>query len=301
MEYKINNQNNKFPLNIAKKLPKIKRRPLGYGWDYISRLIRWISIMREMRGATLRDQLILLASAFASPLISLYKLNQWQDPLLLRDATVRVRGIGVFFLRRCTDDLWHVLPTREQSVLKEIRQGLKPGDIFLDAGANIGIYTVLAGQLVGAAGRVIAVEMMPDTARILREHISKNHLSNVSVIEQALSNVAGQVVVASVPGGQHGQASIAKSVAVGGTEVKVVTTTLSDILGNVERVALMKMDLEGAEQLAIEGEGDVLTRIQTVIFEDWGGSSLSKLFRSKGFAVARLDGNNCIARNLKSK
>lgn len=298
MEYKINKQNNKFPLNIVRKLPKIIRRPLGYGWDYILRLIRWISIMREMRGATLRDQLILLASAFASPVISLHKLSQWQDPLLLCDATVHVRGFGIFVLRRFTDDLWHVLPTRERTVLKEIRQGLKPGDIFVDAGANIGIYTVLAGQLVGASGRVIAVEMMPDTARILREHILKNQLSNVSVIEQALSNVTGQVVVARVPGGQHGQASISSGVTFSGNDVKVVTTTLSDVLGNVENVALMKMDLEGAEELALEGAGDVLNRIRIIIFEDWGDASLSELFSSKGFAVVRLDGNNCIARNL---
>lgn len=290
----------KFLRNIARKLPIALRRPLGFSWDYLLRLTRWISIIREMRGVNFRNQFILLASAFASPFTSLYKLQQWQDPLLLRDATVHVRGIGIFVLRRSTDDLWHVLPTRERTVLKEIRKGLKIGDIFVDAGANIGIYTVLAGQLVGAAGRVIAVEMMPDTARILREHISKNHLSNVSVIDQALSNVAGQVVVARVPGGQHGQASIANGVAVGGTEVQVFTTTLSDILENVERVALMKMDLEGAEQLALEGAGDVLNRVQIVIFEDWGDASLSELFLSKGFAVARLDGNNCIARNLKS-
>jgi FkbM family methyltransferase len=160
---------------------------------------------------------------------------------------------------------------------------------------------VLAGQLVGTAGRVIAVEMMPDTARILKAHISKNQLSNVSVIEQALSDVAGNVVVARVPGGQHGQASIANGVAMGGTEVEVVTTTLYDILVNVEHVALMKMDLEGVEHLAIEGAGDVLNRIREVIFEDWGDASLSDLFRSKGFAVERLDGNNCLARNLKSK
>ncbi len=140
---------------------------------------------------------------------------------------------------------------------------------------------------------------MPDTAPILREHISKNQLSNVSVIEQALSNVAGHVVVACVSVGQHGQARIANGVAVGCTEVKVVTTKLSYILGNVERIALVKMDLECAEQLALEDGGDVLKRIQTAIFEDCGGASLSEFFCSKGFAVNRLDGSLCIARNLK--
>ena len=288
-----------FLRRVAKRLPKLVKRPLGYLWDYQTRILRWHPILRSISGVSSRDQLVLLASAIASPLTSLRRPGQWQDPVLLWDVAVRVAGIGNFLLRHHTDDLWHVVPSRERTVLSTIRGCLKRGDVFVDGGANVGVYTILAGQLVGDEGRVIAVEMMPETARILKTHISINYLGNVTIVERALSDTAGKEVIACLPTGQYGQASIASGIIEGDAEVRVVTTTLSDVLADIEHVTLMKMDLEGAEELALRGAGDALDRVRAVIFEDWGESRLSEIFRNKGFSVERLDGNNCLALNIR--
>jgi FkbM family methyltransferase len=286
---------------IARIFPAPIRRALGLSWDYSMRLFVWRSILRHVRGSNLRDQLGLYASAVASPLTSLRKLGKWQDPALLWDITVQVHGIGSFGVRCNTDDLWHVLPTRERNVLSTIQKYLPAGGVFVDAGANIGVYTVLAARLVGDKGKVIAVEMMPETADILRRHLAMNHLSNVVVVQQALADASGKHVIARVPGGQHGQATIAPGVVEGGAEVRVETSTIADILAEVEDVSLMKMDLEGAEELALVGAEDALKRVRAVIFEDWGNERLSAIFRSKGFSVERLDGNNCLALNVLSR
>jgi FkbM family methyltransferase len=283
---------------FARIFPTPVRRLLGYCSDYSLRVLRWLTILREIRGATARDQLRLLASAIASPITSLRKAGQWQDPVLLWDATVRAKGIGRFSLRRHTDDLWHALPGREPTVLHAIQSILKPGDIFVDAGANIGIYTALAGRLVGANGRVIAVEMMPETANILRSHIAMNHLGNATVIEYALADTKGKHVVACVPPGQYGQASIASGAVEDRVKVDVETITLDAILADTHEVHLMKMDLEGAEELALSGAKNTLNRLQAVIFEDWGNARLSDIFRANGFSVDRLDGNNSLAVRL---
>lgn len=288
-----------FPFRrIAKIFPKPIRHLFGYLLDYLKRVLRWRSILRDIRGVSVRDQFVLFVSALASPLTSLGRIGQWQDPVLLWDAVVRVEGIGGFLLRRQTDDLWHVFPSRESAVLSTIQKHLKPGSVFIDAGANIGVYTVLASQLVGDRGRVIAVEMMPATANILRRHISMNRLGNVVVIDQALTDVAGKRVIARVPKGKYGQASIAAGNVLEGVEEHVETITLAEILAGIETVALLKMDLEGAEELALIGAGGALNKIGGVIFEDWGNTRLSEIFIAKGFKVERLDGNNCLATNL---
>lgn len=279
----------------AKRTPKPIRKILGFCWDYALRVYRWKQILSSIRGVALRDKLALLASAAISPITSLRRFGRWQDPVLLWDVTVVVPVIGKFTLRRHTDDLWHALPDREPAVLQCIRRHLYPGAVFVDAGANIGVYTVLASHVVGSNGHVIAIEMMPETASILRGHLSMNGLCNVTVVEQALSDQSGKEVAARVPRGQHGQASIVSGIAEGSMEVRVRTTTLADVLSGIDQVALMKMDLEGAEELALSGAADALKRIEAIIFEDWGSKHLSDLFRARDFRVERLDGSNSLA------
>jgi hypothetical protein len=177
---------------------------MGAGWRYAQRLERWAVILRQLRGCTWRDQMKLLASAAAAPVLALRDLSSWQDPVLLFDACIRAPRIGRFHVRRHTDDLWHVLPSREQGIHDALERLLRPGDVFVDAGANVGFYTLLASRLVGPTGRVLAIEMMPATADILRQHVAINDCTNVELVEKALSDRAGDTIMAKVPAGKHG-------------------------------------------------------------------------------------------------
>jgi len=69
-----------------------------------------------------------------------------------------------------------------------LRSVLEPGDTFADVGAHIGIYSLVASQLVGDTGRVLAVEAAPDTARQLTHHIEVNHARNVTVRQLGVSD-----------------------------------------------------------------------------------------------------------------
>lgn len=267
------------------------REGLGRGRTYVRRLLRWGDVVRHVRGVTPSDTTALLSATARAPWSALRALGRWQDPSLDRDVEVVVRGVGRFHVRGRTDDLWHVLPSREAAISREVGR-LRPGDVFVDAGANIGFYTVLAGHLVQRAGQVIAIEMIPATSAILRAHVELNDLSSVRVVEAALSDVAGQELVASLPLEQHGQASITRT---GGREVRVRTTTLASVLEGVDAVRLMKLDLEGAELLALRGAGVALEKVRAIVFEDWGAPEVGSFLREQGFVVRRLDRNNCIA------
>ena len=261
--------------NVQSHSPRFRLgvRTLGAaGLTYLRRLSRWIVILAAIRGVTWRDEAKLLVSALASPLLSLRRLQQWEDPWLLFDVEVLVRSIGTFELRRRSDDLWHVLPSRERSVLTEIQSRLRFGDTFVDAGANIGLFTVAASRLVGPAGRVISIEMMPETAARLRTHVRLNGLSNVAVEESALSDQTGRHVIARVPPGRWGQASIQRRQSDATFEVATVgTATLDDVLEDVKGIRLLKMDLEGAELEAMRGGSNALARTEAVIFEHLRG------------------------------
>lgn len=282
-------------------LPEPFRQLLRGCLNYAQRVGRWPIILWQIRGATWPDQWMLLQSALSAPFLSLENMLEWQDPILLGGAQVKVRGVGEFFVRARCDDLWHVLPWREHAIAAELRAKLRPGDIFIDAGANIGVYSVLAAQLVGPQGKVIAVEMMPDTADRLELNIALNKTSNITVCRAALSNVAGQVVTAIVTPGKYGQASIAKESDEDSAErIEVKTTTLDELARHLTLVHLMKMDLEGAELPAMQGGRELLTKTDYIIYESWGMSRRAENpvdahLTNAGFSLSILDGNNWLA------
>ena len=69
---------------------------------------------------------------------------------------------------------------------------ITPGDTLIDAGANIGIFTVISSILVGNTGRVLAVEPDPENLNILKKNIELNDLKNIEIINKALYNESGK-------------------------------------------------------------------------------------------------------------
>ena len=74
----------------------------------------------------------------------------------------------LIYERGGTDDFNDALPKREGDAEDLTLNSLKPGDVFIDVGANIGHYTILASKLVGANGKVFVVEHIPQTMEILK-------------------------------------------------------------------------------------------------------------------------------------
>lgn len=286
---------------IAKSIiPRPIRRALRAVLHYGQRLGRWFIILWQVRGVSWADEWTLLRSALASPVLSMRSLLEWQDPILLADAEVNVPGIGKFVLRKWSDDLWHVLPWREKAIFDVIRATLKPGGFFIDAGANIGIYSVLASRIVGPEGCVISVEMMPDTAARLETHVRINGLSNVTIVREALSDVSNQTAVATVESGKYGKASIADRDDAFMHKISVMTTTIDDVANGLGRVQLMKMDLEGVELKALQGGSGLLSRLEKLIYERWGAghsarNPVDELLETAGFDLSEIDGNNRLA------
>jgi len=283
---------------VKRLVPAPSRKVVRRAITYFGRLRIWRSVAAEIDGATYRDKRILLVARRRGRWTALRDLDLWQDPHLLKDATVTVPGIGRFQVRAMTDDLYHVLPSREAHVVSAVRANLGEGSTFVDAGANIGFFTILAAGIVGPRGRVYAIEMMPRTADRLRLNIAENDLTNVAVLEHALSAKSGKEVLATVPEHKFGRASIVNDA--GGeshSTISVRTRTIDELLvESAGPIDLMKLDLEGAEALALKGAAEVLKRVRAIIFEQLRGQSeAAELLEQSGFRLSTLDGNNFLA------
>lgn len=123
----------------------------------------------------------------------------------------------------------------------------------LDIGANIGYYALLAARYVGDTGRVVAVEPHPSNYALLRHNIRLNRLSNLSTIQVAISDTAGEAELFVSP---HSNLHSLNSVSRAKTRqtIRVPTTTIDSLAETVGlEFALLRMDLEGWELNALRG------------------------------------------------
>ncbi|MBL4772684.1 MAG: FkbM family methyltransferase [Alcanivoracaceae bacterium] len=282
---------------IKPYIPIFLRKVFRIMINYFQRIFRWIIILSEMRGVTIVDQMKLMVSALFSPVSSLKNLLQWQNPVLLFDTSVKVFKNGMFNIRAFSDDLWHVLPWSEPNVFKTIQEKLTNESVFVDAGANIGVYTILASMLIGDKGKVLAIEMIPETATILEKHVNLNKCINVNIKNKALSDIGDQSVIAFVPKNKYGMASIRNNYDHHEVEkVSVKTATLDEILMPYSSIDLLKLDIEGAELMALNGCKASLTKINSIIFESHTEAEDIILFlKSNGFRIDPLSGKDMLA------
>ena len=98
---------------------------------------------------------------------------------------LRTRDGSAFEVRGGTSDRFSVF---EIAIRRDYFSlvNIKPGDVIVDVGANIGIFTVIASKLVGSHGRVVAIEPNSESAKRLERNIALNSLNNVTVYELRL-------------------------------------------------------------------------------------------------------------------
>lgn len=164
---------------------------------------------------------------------------------------------------------------------------LRPGDIFVDVGANIGLYTVLAGHYVGPSGHVYAFEPCAETYRRLLENMELNGLSNVSCHQVALSDrrecldmtvsLDGFDECNSLGRPVFGRRFVSESIA------SVAWDEFAGEHGLAGRVVMMKIDVEGWEAYVLDGGAGTLSRgdapILQVEFSDQAALSASSSCR----------------------
>ena len=160
-------------------------------------------------------------------------------------------------LRDWVDQHIFVTGDYEASSARTIAALLNPGDLCVDAGANVGFFSLLMATGVGAGGAVWAFEPAPGTRERLAQNVRLNGLTNVTVRSEALSNVDGEQRFWAGPTDHSGIASLRP---LQGTEgsYEVRTARLTSCLPRDAAPRLIKMDIEGAEHLAIQGMVDLL-------------------------------------------
>jgi FkbM family methyltransferase len=156
---------------------------------------------------------------------------------------------------------------------------LKEGMTVIDAGANIGQYSILASTIVGKNGRVHSFEPVPSTFAQLQINISNNQLTNLSLNQSALFSENGTITLSLSEDMLQNIGSYSIGATNSKTAVKASTIRLDDYIDeqNIPKVDLIKMDIEGSEALALLGMKLTLKRDHPILLIEINRDALEKM------------------------
>lgn len=186
--------------------------------------------------------------------------------------------------------------SEKQSVLKQF---VKTGMTVFDIGANAGFYTLAFSRLVGVEGQVWAFEPSAENADYLLRHIRLNQLHNVNLIQAAVSDKNG--IIGFQITGCHATGHITNT-----SQCRVPTVSLDSLIAeNIIPIPdVIKMDVEGAETLVLNGAKNLLNKKKTTLFIALHGDNQKQhcveILRSAGYEIHLLDGQSAISGELTS-
>lgn len=179
----------------------------------------------------------------------------------------------------------------EADVTALLRKLLQEGMHFVDIGANIGYFSLLGAQLVGEQGRVVAIEPYPYNVKLLHLNCQLNQIQHVEILPYALAAQRSLMRYDDSAGNSgnifavNAEASLAEYL----QAALVHTVRLDDVLATDKPVDVIKMDIEGAEYLALQGMQGIIQQSQPVII-----SELSEGFLQAVSAVSMQEYLECL-------
>jgi FkbM family methyltransferase len=237
-----------------------------------------------------------LGSIWKSKLTFTQKLIRIPLRLIPRSAQIKVRsGFNKGFIwitganiHKCW--LGSYEPDRQKAIAATVR----PGMVVWDIGANVGFYTLAFSRAVGDAGSVVAFEPLGSNVAYLVSHVRLNKLDNVTIIQAAVSEVAG--LISFTIGAHSSMGRIVEN-----TAYRIPAIAVDEYMNSQPQAApdLIKIDVEGAEAFVLRGARRLLQQKSPEIWLALHGSramaDCTDILLAAGYSIFRLDGTQASA------
>jgi FkbM family methyltransferase len=172
----------------------------------------------------------------------------------------------------------YALRGRYENELTHLHRFLSPGMVVVDGGASCGIYTIAAAKLVGPTGLILSFEPGARAFSTLKKNIFLNRLRNVRAYHAALCNQPGKAALYHHEN-EPNSFSLGPSSAAGISFEEVRTVTLCQVAQEqgLQRIGLIKLDVEGAEELVLRGGEQLIARSRPTIFLEMNATAACRL------------------------
>lgn len=162
-----------------------------------------------------------------------------------------------------------------ESEVRLLTSLLKPGDLVIDAGANIGTLAIPLARHVGPQGCVYAFEPQSFASQLLNANAALNTLQNLVVHQTALGAAPGTARLPLVrPGSQNRAARVSLKKEIDGPTETIRIATVDSF--NFSKCTLLKIDVEGMEQEVLTGAQATISKLRPILFVENNFKDLSQ-------------------------
>jgi FkbM family methyltransferase len=193
-------------------------------------------------------------------------------PSGLSEVTVAAGGLaGARLLLDLHSEKDYWLGTYEMDLQQAITDWVEPGNVIYDLGANVGYVSLLLARATGPQGRVFAFEPLPANQERLRRNLALNPQLHVELVPLAASDKIGASPFTLHESDDMGRLHDVRAAEAAGRQIEVQTTTVDAFAEKNPAPQLVKVDVEGAELLALGGMAGLLRGVRPIVFIELHG------------------------------
>jgi FkbM family methyltransferase len=194
----------------------------------------------------------------------------------------------------------------EAPVERILLSNLRPGTVFYDVGAHIGVFSLIAARNLGAQGSVFVFEPDPSNVRRITEHASRNQLDSMRIIPKAVYSTVGRLRFQRA----NFQSSMNRGVlledaAAEISTIEVETITLDAIAREHALPSLIKIDVEGSEAAVLQGSEEIFRSAKPLIVceihHEQASSDVKRWLLARGYEFQWLESSTEFPRHLFAK
>lgn len=178
----------------------------------------------------------------------------------------------------------YVFGAYELPTVRFMRSYLKDGDVAIDVGGQIGYLSIIMATSANRHVQVVSFEPEPGNINSFKQNIELNTLENVTLVEKAVSDHAGKIKLylsSDRNAGTHSTVFVEGNVSEEFVEIDAVTIDDEVSSRGIDRVDLIKIDVEGGEIDVIRGSVKTLMSFQPVVITELGDA----LQKARGFST----------------
>lgn len=167
----------------------------------------------------------------------------------------------------------------EQRISSFWKNIIRKSNYIIDAGANVGYYTLIASKKIGSDGRIYSFEPVSKTYNRLIENVKLNNFSNIIPIKKALSHTDNQEIELFIADDKNwGMSSIYSHDRFAGYKEIAETLTIDSFIidNEIDKMDLIKIDVEGSEMDVINGMKDCISKYDPTILVEINQDIISK-------------------------
>ncbi len=195
----------------------------------------------------------------------------------------------------------------EPLIEQALSSHLRPGSVFYDVGAHIGVLSMLAARIVGATGSVFAFEPDPGNIERIEEHARRNMLDSIHTVPFAAWSSAGRLrFERASPQSSRNQGTLATDPKTNvGNTIEVDTIALDEFSRDHPPPTLLKIDVEGAEAAVLLGSEEIFRSIKPALIcevhNEQAAQDVTRWLADREYAFEWLQDSSSFPRHLVAR